>query len=109
VFNISSEENYNILLPAFGGDRVPKVVSVAFNPIDRYLAAGTDTGHIAIWKYCGPVAAPSSSSSSSPSSSSSSSSAGDAEAAGGKAAAPTGSSSADWEVRSNLHIQTTAY
>jgi intraflagellar transport protein 140 len=92
VFNISSEENYNILLPNFGGDRLPRVVSVAFNPIDRYLAAGTDTGHIAIWKYCGPVAL----------SSLPSSSAGTSEAAGEKAsasAAQPGSSSADWEVR----------
>lgn len=59
VFNLMTDENYNLSLSALGDmvERSDRIVSVAFNPIDRHLACGTEGGIIAIWKYVGGVKA----------------------------------------------------
>lgn len=55
AFNLISDENYNLSLSVLGDivERSDRIVSVAFNPIDRYLACGTQGGIITIWKYVG--------------------------------------------------------
>jgi intraflagellar transport protein 140 len=54
-FNLTSDENYNLSLSVLGDivERSDRIVSVAFNPIDRFLACGTQGGIIAIWKFVG--------------------------------------------------------
>jgi hypothetical protein len=50
---VASDESYNLSLSAVGDvDRTDRVVCVAFSPVDRYLAVGTQLGVVAIWKYC---------------------------------------------------------
>mmetsp|Transcript_11980 Transcript_11980/g.12338 ORF Transcript_11980/g.12338 Transcript_11980/m.12338 type:complete len:1226 (+) Transcript_11980:50-3727(+) len=53
LLDLSTDESYNLSLSTIGEniDRNDRVVVVAFNPTDRYLAVGTQMGIIAIWKY----------------------------------------------------------
>ena len=53
LLDLSTDESYNLSLSALGEtvDRNDRVVVVAFNPTDRYLAVGTQMGIVAIWKY----------------------------------------------------------
>lgn len=55
-FDVAADESYSISMSsALGGyfDRSDRVVSTAFSSIDRYLAVGTQSGIVAIWKYIG--------------------------------------------------------
>ena len=55
-FDLAVDESYNIsLTSSLGGfiDRSDRVCHVAFSPTDRYLAAGTHMGVVAIWKFIG--------------------------------------------------------
>ncbi len=80
VLNLSSDENYNLSLSVLGDmvDRADRTSSLAFNPIDRYLAVGTEMGVIAVYKFCGAVAP---------------------AAVAGSDPVGSNSSAADWEVR----------
>ena len=55
LLNLSTDENYNISLSGLGDifDRADCASAVCFNPIDRYLAIGTEGGVIAMYKFCG--------------------------------------------------------
>jgi intraflagellar transport protein 140 len=48
-WNLVSDETYVISLTAAGLDRNLCASSVAFNPLQRYLAVGTSDGSIAMW------------------------------------------------------------
>ena len=48
-----NDETYVITLTSVGLDRNSRVASVAFNPLQRYLAAGTRDGNIAMWRFSG--------------------------------------------------------
>lgn len=53
LLDLGSDESYNLSLSAIGDvDRTDRVVCVAFSPVDRYLAVGTQMGIVAVWKYC---------------------------------------------------------
>jgi WD40 repeat protein len=57
LFDLAADESYNISLASSLGDVVKKddkVSCVSFSPIDRFLAAGTQLGLVAIWKFLGP-------------------------------------------------------
>lgn len=53
LLDLSTDESYNLSLSSLGEnvDRNDRVVVVAFNPTDRYLAVGTQMGIVAVWKY----------------------------------------------------------
>jgi WD40 repeat protein len=55
VLDLSTDESYNLSLSSIGDmiDRADRVVCVAFSPVDRYLAVGTQMGVVAVWKYSG--------------------------------------------------------
>lgn len=56
LFDIAADESYNLSLNNALGrmmDRSDRVVHVAFSPVDRYLAVGTQMGIVAIWKFTG--------------------------------------------------------
>ncbi len=57
LLDIGADESYNLSLSAVGDivERSDRVISVAFGPLDRYLAVGTQDGVIAIWKFNGPI------------------------------------------------------
>lgn len=57
-FDLASDDTYNIsLTSALGGfiDRSDRISQLAFNPVDRNLAVGTQMGIVAIWKYNGLI------------------------------------------------------
>jgi intraflagellar transport protein 140 len=56
-FDFQGDENYNLSLQLVGDivDRNDRVFCVAFSPIDRYLAVGTQTGILVIWRYSARV------------------------------------------------------
>jgi intraflagellar transport protein 140 len=53
LLDVPADENYNLSLQSLGDliDRTDRVFCVSFNPVDRYLAVGTQTGILVIWKY----------------------------------------------------------
>lgn len=57
IFDLVTDESYNLslnsLITSKYMDKNDKVVQVAFNPIDRYLAVGTLQGVVIIWRYNG--------------------------------------------------------
>ena len=55
LLDLAADESYNLSLSVLGGliERSDKVISVAFGPLDRYLAVGTQGGVIGIWKFTG--------------------------------------------------------
>jgi intraflagellar transport protein 140 len=57
LLDIAADESYNLSLSACGEilDRSDRVATVAFGPLDRYLAVGTEMGLVAVWKYNGPL------------------------------------------------------
>ena len=58
LLDLAADESYNISLNAALGEgvsRSDRVSCVAFNPIDRYLAVGTQSGLVAIWKFTGSL------------------------------------------------------
>ena len=48
-----NDETYVITLASAGLERSSRVASVAFNPLQRYLAVGTRDGNIAMWRFMG--------------------------------------------------------
>ncbi|CAM9286859.1 unnamed protein product [Discosporangium mesarthrocarpum] len=52
-WDLSSDENYVLLLTAAGLERGDRAVSIGFNPLQRYLAVGTKHGCVAIWRFVG--------------------------------------------------------
>eukprot|EP00605_Chrysophyceae_sp_TOSAG23-4_P001489 GSChrysophyteH1.ASY1.ANO1.1626.1 assembled CDS len=56
LLDLAADESYNLSLSALGGivERSDKVISVAFGPLNRYLAVGTQGGVIGIWRFTGP-------------------------------------------------------
>jgi len=48
-----NDETYIITLTSAGLERSSRVASVAFNPLQRYLAVGTRDGIIAMWQFMG--------------------------------------------------------
>jgi intraflagellar transport protein 140 len=55
-FDIATEESYNLSLSSLAEiERNDRVVCVAFGALDRYIAAGTQQGVVAIWSYVGPI------------------------------------------------------
>jgi len=55
-FDLAADESYNLSMNNALGklmDRSDRVVCLAFSPVDRYLAVGTATGIVAIWKFSG--------------------------------------------------------
>jgi intraflagellar transport protein 140 len=56
LLDLAADESYNLSLSALGGiaERNDKVISVAFSPLNRYLAVGTQGGVIGIWRFTGP-------------------------------------------------------
>jgi intraflagellar transport protein 140 len=78
-FDLASDDTYNIsLTTALGGfvDRNDRISQLAFNPVDRNLAVGTQMGIVAMWKFSGLIR--------------------DLDASKGPVA---GTSAGDWEVR----------
>jgi intraflagellar transport protein 140 len=57
LLDLTSDESYNLTLSALGEmyDRNDRIIAVAFGPLDRYLAVGTEKGVVAIWRYNGPI------------------------------------------------------
>lgn len=58
LFDIITDENYNLPLSADKNNCIPKsdsVHAIAFSRIDRYLVVGTKLGNILIWKYSGSM------------------------------------------------------
>lgn len=58
LLDLAADESYNISLNQALGDSVDKsdrVACVAYSPIDRYLAVGTQMGLVAIWRFIGNV------------------------------------------------------
>lgn len=57
LLDIGADENYNLSLSALGDvvERSDKVTAVAFGPLDRYLAVGTERGVFAVWRFNGPI------------------------------------------------------
>lgn len=53
LLDLSSDESYNLSLSSVGDgvDKNDRVVAVAFSPVDRYLAVGTQMGLVVVWKY----------------------------------------------------------
>ena len=52
LLDVSSDESYNLSLSAVANiDKSDRVVMVSFNPVNRYLAVGTQLGSLVIWKY----------------------------------------------------------
>ena len=56
LLDLAADESYNLSLSALGNmvERTDKVITVAFGPLDRYLAVGTQGGIIGMWRYTGP-------------------------------------------------------
>ena len=56
LLDLAADESYNLSLSALGTivERTDKVITVAFGPLDRYLAIGTQGGIIGMWRYTGP-------------------------------------------------------
>lgn len=56
LLDLAADESYNLSLSALGSivERSDKVITVAFGPLDRYLAVGTQGGIIGMWRYTGP-------------------------------------------------------
>lgn len=52
-WNLVNDETYIITLTSAGLERSSRVASVAFNPLQRYLAVGTRDGNIAMWRFMG--------------------------------------------------------
>ena len=77
LLDIGADENYNLSLSALGDvvERSDKVTAVAFGPLDRYLAVGTERGVFAVWRFNGPI-----------------------RDVRGKATSVTATSSSDWEL-----------
>ena len=57
LFDIAADETYTLSLSSLGDivDRSDKIISVAFGPLDRYLAIGTQGGLVAVWRFNGPI------------------------------------------------------
>lgn len=57
LYDLVTDETYNLSLSVLGDmvDRNDQVLTMAFSPIDRYLAVGTRGGLLVIWRYIGPV------------------------------------------------------
>ena len=55
LLDLAADASYNLSLSALGNivERSDKVISVAFGPLDRHLAVGTQGGCIGIWKFVG--------------------------------------------------------
>lgn len=53
LLDLSSDESYNLSLSSIGEgvDKADRVSAVAFSPVDRYLAVGTQMGIVVVWKY----------------------------------------------------------
>mmetsp|Transcript_83931 Transcript_83931/g.237404 ORF Transcript_83931/g.237404 Transcript_83931/m.237404 type:complete len:1469 (+) Transcript_83931:229-4635(+) len=60
LWNLASDENYTLSLSSAGRmvGRSDRIVSVAFNPVQRYLAAGTMEGKVALWRFVGELPSP---------------------------------------------------
>eukprot|EP00606_Chrysophyceae_sp_TOSAG23-5_P000414 GSChrysophyteH2.ASY1.ANO1.1513.1 assembled CDS len=56
LLDLAADESYNLSLSALGSmvERNDKVISVAFGPLNRYLAVGTQGGVVGIWRFTGP-------------------------------------------------------
>ncbi|CAM9784245.1 unnamed protein product [Chrysoparadoxa australica] len=52
-WDLVSDTNYVLSLTSAGLQRSDRAVHVAFNNLQRYLAVGTNDGHIAMWKFAG--------------------------------------------------------
>ena len=52
-WNLAADENYVLSLGAAGVSRGDKATAVAFNPLQRYLAVGTQGGKVAMWRFIG--------------------------------------------------------
>ena len=49
----AQDENFVLTLHSAGLKRSERAISVAFNPLQRYISAGTRDGVVAMWKYVG--------------------------------------------------------
>ncbi len=55
ILDLASDESYNISMTGLLENmaRNDRVCCVAFSPVDRYLAVGTQQGTVAVWKFNG--------------------------------------------------------
>lgn len=52
-WDLAKDENYVLTLNSAGLSRSERAISVAFNPLQRYIAAGTRDGSVVMWKFVG--------------------------------------------------------
>ena len=52
-WDLAKDENYVLTLNSAGLPRSERAVSIAFNPLQRYIAAGTKDGSVVMWKFVG--------------------------------------------------------
>ena len=52
-WDLQKDENFVLTLHGAGMERRERAVSVAFNPVQRYVAVGTKDGGVAMWKFVG--------------------------------------------------------
>jgi hypothetical protein len=56
ILDLANDENYSLSLTQVTLDKTSRAISIAFDPVQRYLAVGTRTGHIAMWRFVGEYA-----------------------------------------------------
>ena len=111
LFDLAADESYNLSMNNALGklmDRADRVVCVAFSPVDRYLAVGTQMGIVAVWKFTGQSRDVSGSGGAAAQQQGAAGGSGKGSSGGNAAAGAAGASSspppastvaADWEVR----------
>ena len=52
-WDLAKDENYVLTLNSAGLARSERAISIAFNPLQRYIAAGTKDGSVVMWKFVG--------------------------------------------------------
>ena len=55
VWDLGSDESYVLSLTGASLDKQSRAVSIAFDPVRRFLAAGSRDGRIALWQYVGEL------------------------------------------------------
>ncbi|KAG5176880.1 putative intraflagellar transport protein 140 [Tribonema minus] len=53
LWDLANDESYVLSLANTGLDRADRAISIAFDPVKRYLAVGTKDGHAAMWRFIG--------------------------------------------------------
>ncbi|GMI07811.1 hypothetical protein TrVE_jg6403 [Triparma verrucosa] len=56
-WDLAKDENYVLTLTSAGLKRSERAISIAFNPLQRYIAVGTRDGCLCMWKFVGDYSA----------------------------------------------------